>query len=248
MLTINQLSKQFSDHLALDNLSLQVNAGEIYCLLGSNGAGKSTTFNLILGFLTPDSGEISIEQTRFNANSKSIVQSAREKIAYIPEQMSLYSEFSAIENLHYLALLSGLKLTQNDYGAALTQTGLASEIWQKPLKNYSKGMRQKVGIAFAILRQAKLLLLDEPTSGLDPSAMEEFVCIVKMLAKRGAAVLMVSHDLACCEKLADKFGILKQGKLVAQFTHADLQQQALEPRYHQALGSQNLICEAIEAE
>ncbi len=235
MLKIVDLTKQYRDHLALDNLSLEINAGEVYCLLGSNGAGKSTTINLVLGFLKAERGDIFIDNTRLLINNKADLLAAREKIAYIPEQMNLYLEFNAIENLSYLARLSGLNPDQKAFSAALTQTGLASDMWQKPLKHYSKGMRQKVGIAFAIVREAKLLLLDEPTSGLDPSAMEEFVGIVQTLALQGAAVLMVSHDLACAEKLGDKFLILNHGKSVARFSKQELLQQCLDQRYHQAI-------------
>ena len=235
MLKISQLSKQFGGHLALDNLTLDIDAGEVYCLLGSNGAGKSTTINLVLGFIKAEQGEILIDNICLNVDNKAELLAAREKVAYIPEQMNLYLEFNAIENLRYMAQLSGLTLKRSDFEAALVQTGLASDVWQKPLKNYSKGMRQKVGIAFAIVRQSKLVLLDEPTSGLDPSAMEEFVRIVKLLAEQGAAVLMVSHDLTCAEKLGDKFTILKEGKQVAQFRQHDLAQQGLEQRYHQAI-------------
>lgn len=244
MLKILGLTKQFADYRALDNLSLEINAGEIYCLLGSNGAGKSTTINLILGFLRADSGEIFIDNTRMQVDNKAALLTARGKIAYIPEQMNLYQEFNAIENLRYLAQLSGLTPSQHDFVGALTQTGLADNMWHKPLKHYSKGMRQKVGIAFAIIRQAKLLLLDEPTSGLDPSAMEEFVAIVKMLTQQGAAVLMVSHDLACAAKLGDKFSILKQGQQLATFTKQGLCQQSLEQRYHQAINPKSVSLSA----
>lgn len=235
MLHIKELSKRFNDNHALQQLSLDIKAGEIYCLLGSNGAGKSTTLNLLLGFLKADSGQIYIDEQCVDFDNKHSLANARDKIAYIPEQMNLYPQFNALENLEYLAKLSGIKPTKTQYQQALMQTGLAENMWKKALKDYSKGMRQKVGIAFAILRQAKLLLLDEPTSGLDPSATEEFIQIINNLAQQGASVLMVTHDLDCSAKLGDKFAILKQGNIVTQFSQKELAITPLQQRYQQAI-------------
>ncbi|MBL4631137.1 MAG: ABC transporter ATP-binding protein [Paraglaciecola sp.] len=235
MLLINNISKRFSHDYAVQQLSLEVLPGEVFCLLGSNGAGKSTTLNLILGFLQADSGDIHIDQQKLDINDKHSISDIRQKIVYIPEQMNLYPQFSALENIEYLAQLSGISPTQSQCTAALTKTGLTKNMWDKPLKDYSKGMRQKVGIAFAIVREAKLLLLDEPTSGLDPSATAEFINIIQALAKQGAAVLMVTHDLECTTQLADKIAILKQGEIVSQFSHQDLAQESLSLRYHQAI-------------
>ncbi|WP_286268816.1 ABC transporter ATP-binding protein [Thalassotalea hakodatensis] len=235
MLRIEELTKAFNDNYALQQLSLNIEPGEIYCLLGSNGAGKSTTLNLLLGFLKADSGHIYIDEKLVDVNQKHSLATARDKIAYIPEQVNLYPQFNAMENLAYLANLGGIKPAYEQFEQALTQTGLAKNMWHKPLKDYSKGMRQKVGIAFAILRQAKLLLLDEPTSGLDPSATQEFIHIIDNLAQQGAAVLMVTHDLECSTTLGDKFAILKEGEVIEQFSQKDLASVPLHQRYQQSI-------------
>lgn len=236
MLTTKNLTKSFGAKIALSDLSIHVEPNQILCLLGTNGAGKSTTLNLLLNFIQPDSGEIIIDGQIIDAKDKKAVMSARQKIAYIPEQVNLYQQFNAIENLEYLAQLSGVKqASKQTIVNALTQTGLDQTMWHKPLKDYSKGMKQKVGIAFAIIREAKVLLLDEPTSGLDPSAINEFINIIRNLAEQGAAVLMVTHDLHCAEALADSMAILKQGKIIDSFDNKDLALGELQLRYHQAI-------------
>lgn len=235
MIRTENLTKTYGDKTALRDLTLNVETGEIFCLLGSNGAGKSTTLNLLLNFIQPDSGQIIIDEQPIDPKSNQSAAIARQKIAYLPEQVNLYQQFNSIENVRYLCELSGVKTTTVDIEYALEQTGLDQQMWLKPLKDYSKGMRQKVGIAFAIIRKAKILLLDEPTSGLDPSATDEFINIIKKLADNGAAVLMVTHDLYCAEKLANKMAILKQGHVVDAFDNQGLMSGAIATRYQQAM-------------
>jgi ABC-2 type transport system ATP-binding protein len=235
MIEIKQLSKRFGSHQALDSLSFNVPAGQVMCLLGANGAGKSTTLNLLLNFIEPDSGEIFID----GDNVLTSPEKTKQKLVYLPEQVNLYEEFNAIDNLHYLAKLSGHATSTNEIENALTDTGLQESAWQQPLSSYSKGMRQKVGIAFALLRGAKVLLLDEPTSGLDPSATLEFIRIIEKLAQRGAAILMVTHDLYCAHCLAHQIGIMKQGQLKALLTNENLSLDNLEKQYHQHMSDAN---------
>lgn len=235
MLVAKNLSKRYGDKIALKDLSLSIDAGQILALLGDNGAGKSTTLNLLLHFIGSDSGQVIIDNQPIDGNNKRAVQMARQQMAYLPEQVILYEQFNAIENLQYLAKLSGIKADMCAIERGLNQTGLDALMWFKPLKSYSKGMRQKVGIAFAIIRNAKILLLDEPTSGLDPSATKEFVAIVQQLAQQGTAVLMVTHDLDCAGSLADKVMILSQGQVVDEFANQDITPGVLKRRYHQAI-------------
>ena len=228
MINIRKLSKRFGTHQALDSLSFNVPSGQVMCLLGANGAGKSTTLNLLLNFIEPDSGEIYIDGDSVLTSP----EKTKQKLVYLPEQVNLYEEFNAIDNLNYLAKLSGHGASTAEIQNALSDTGLQESAWEQPLSSYSKGMRQKVGIAFAMLRDAKVLLLDEPTSGLDPSATLEFIRIIEKLAQRGAAILMVTHDLYCAHCLAHQIGIMNQGQLKALLTNDNLTLEALEQQYH----------------
>jgi len=227
MIEAINLSKTFAGKKVINELSFKVAQGEIMCLLGANGAGKSTTLNLFLNFLQPDSGQACIN----GVDVKSSVNS-KEMLVYLPERVNLYQEFNAIENLKYLASLSGLQVTNELLNSALDETGLESSVREQPLVDYSKGMRQKVGIAFAIIRQAKVLLLDEPTSGLDPSATLEFIRIIEKLAKKGAAILMITHDFYCAHSLADKIGIMDKGYLLEMLDNKQLALETLEQTYH----------------
>jgi ABC-2 type transport system ATP-binding protein len=235
MLVAKNLSKSFGDKTALKDLSLSIDAGKILALLGNNGAGKSTTLNLLLHFITPDSGQVLIDNQPIDSHNKRLVQMARQQMAYLPEQVILYEQFNAIENLQYLSKLSDINADINAIEQGLKQTGLDAVMWSKPLKSYSKGMRQKVGIAFAVISGAKILLLDEPTSGLDPSATREFITIIRELAQQGTAVLMVTHDLDCASSLANDMLILKHGQVVDQFSNQDMSANELKRRYHQAI-------------
>ncbi|ALU44946.1 ABC transporter ATP-binding protein [Pseudoalteromonas rubra] len=236
MLEAIQLTKSFADKQVISELSFKVEQGEIMCLLGANGAGKSTTLNIFLNFLQPDSGQALIDSVDVHQGP-----SCKDKLVYLPEQVNLYQEFNAIDNLKYLASLSGLSVSESQIHAALDETGLEQNARKQSLKNYSKGMRQKVGIAFAIMRQAKVLLLDEPTSGLDPSATLEFIRIIERLAKKGAAILMVTHDFYCAHTLADKIGIMDKGKLLTLLDNNKLPLSSLETTYHELISGKTAI-------
>lgn len=224
VLVIEQAIKKFGARTALDGLDLRLHAGEVFALLGPNGAGKTTTINLILGFLQADSGRIDV--CGFAAGSAAL--EARKRIAYIPEQVALYPNLSGLENLRYFTTLAGLSFSGPQLRQLLTDAGLQQEAHERKAGGYSKGMRQKVGIAIAIARKARLLLLDEPTSGLDPSAAAEFSNIVRAAAARGTAVLMATHDLYRIKEIADRVGVLSQGRIrdlidPAQCDHVELE-------------------------
>lgn len=198
----------------LDGVSFSVARGEIFALLGGNGAGKSSTLLTFLGFLTPSGGEVLV-------NGKSVgsdVAAARSSIAYLPEAASLYGHMTAYENLDYFLDLAGKSAGGADIDAALSRVALPEEARMRRLQSYSKGMRQKTAIALALLRETPILLLDEPTSGLDPVAIDEFHDLVKALAEGGQTILMVTHDVYGACQVADRVGLLRRGQLVGSFS------------------------------
>ncbi len=196
----------------LRGLSLTVNVGEIYALLGGNGAGKSTTVAALLGFLKPDAGQILVADIDPVENA----ERARREIAYLPENVALYDQLSAYENISYFMALSGTEPSREAMDAALDDAGLQPEARPLRIGGFSKGMRQKVAIAMAVLRDVPVLLLDEPTSGLDPRATADFNALVTRLKARGTAILMVTHDLLGAADCADRIGFLAAGQIVEE--------------------------------
>lgn len=227
MLQAKNLTKKYGEHTALDQLNLTVNTGDIYCLLGANGAGKSTTINLFLDFVKPTSGYALIEGVEV---AKHPVKT-KEKIAYIPENLNLYAELSGLENLQYFVGISGKKYEKDKLIMFLNEVGLQESAHMQRIKGYSKGMRQKVGIAIALAKKAKVLLLDEPTSGLDPKASNEFSELLLKLKKQGTATLMATHDLFRAKETGTKIGIMKSGSLVDELSSTDINHTNLEKLY-----------------
>ena len=197
----------------LSDISFSVESGEVYALLGGNGAGKSTTLLSFLGFLPPSNGSVRVN----GADVGSDLKAARGAIAYLPESASLYEHLDARENLRYFLQLAQVSIDESAIEAALDRVSLNTEARGRKLKAYSKGMRQKVAIALAILRDTDILLLDEPTSGLDPNAIDEFHNLVCGLADAGKTILMVTHDVYGACQVADRIGLLQGGKLVGEF-------------------------------
>lgn len=223
MLIANDLQKKYGDNWALKGVSMHVKPGEIYALLGPNGAGKTTTINCFLGLVQPEGGTAMVG----GINTTLAPTDARKYMAYIPEQVNLYPHFTGIENLAYFSEINGKKYKRHEYEEFLNRAGLQDSAFDLPVKNYSKGMRQKVGIAIAVAKEAKALLLDEPTSGLDPRASREFGDLISVLQKGGIAVLMATHDLFRARDIATRIGIMLSGVLereidAKEITDADL--------------------------
>jgi ABC-2 type transport system ATP-binding protein len=234
MIEAYNLSKSFNGQAALRQLNLKVAPGEIYALLGANGAGKTTTINLFLHFLEPDEGEARI-------NGRNVAEApgkSRAEIAYIPENIQLYPHLSGIENLAYFSALSSKKYERGELEMFLSEAGLEPDSFDKHAQYYSKGMRQKTGIAIALAKQAKVLLLDEPTSGLDPKASNEFAHLLQLLSKQGIATLMATHDLFRAKETATQIGIMRSGKLLQELQPADIDHAGLEALYLQQMSSQ----------
>jgi ABC-2 type transport system ATP-binding protein len=212
MLQAINLTKRYEDgQLALDALNLDIKPGEIFFLLGANGAGKTTTINLFLNFIEPTSGQILIDGIDV---IKEPLETKRH-ISYVSENVMLYGNFSARQNLDFFAKLSGKPhLTRQNYYDTMRNVGLQDEAFEKKLKTFSKGMRQKVGLAIAMIKDAPNILLDEPTSGLDPKSAAELMQLLIQLRDQGKSILMCTHDIFRAKAVADRVGIMKEGRLV----------------------------------
>jgi ABC-2 type transport system ATP-binding protein len=229
MLEARDLSKRYegADAPALDRLNLAIAAGEAFCLLGPNGAGKTTTVNLFLGFLQPSEGQALV--CGIDAGRDPLA--ARRRLAYIPETVMLYGALTGLENLTYFTEISGISRPATELVALLAAAGLSPDAAMRPVKGYSKGMRQKVGVAIALARRAEALVLDEPTSGLDPLAANEFAALVERLRREGMAVLMVTHDLFLAKQCGTRIGIMAQGRLARLYGAEDVDHLGLERAY-----------------
>jgi ABC-2 type transport system ATP-binding protein len=229
VLQATALGKQYNGTAALSNLNLSVEKGEIFCLLGQNGAGKTTTINLFLGFLEASGGQALINGIEVKPNDTA----TKKMIAYIPEVVQLYGNLSGVENLDFFSRLAGFKYSNEMLQGFLGKAGLQKEAHSKRLATYSKGMRQKVGIAIALAKNADVIFMDEPTSGLDPKATAEFTQICKELAREGKTIFMATHDIFNAVNVGTRIGIMKEGELVhtidtGTITAGELQQLYLE--------------------
>lgn len=210
MLQAKRLTKNYGEHTALNSLDLTVERGEIFCLLGQNGAGKTTTINLFLGFTEASSGSALINNLEVKTNDNA----TKKHVAYIPEVVMLYGNLSGLENLDFFSRLAGFNYSNALLEGFLTSAGLPGEAYRKRVATYSKGMRQKVGIAIALAKNADVILMDEPTSGLDPKATAEFTQICKQLAAQGKTIFMATHDIFNAVNVGTRIGIMKGGSLV----------------------------------
>jgi ABC-2 type transport system ATP-binding protein len=213
VIEIKDLSVERGGKLVLDQLSLVVAAGEVYALLGSNGAGKSTTLFALLGLTTVGSGTVRVA----GKDSQTEADAVRAATAYLPENVALYDHLSARENVLYFLGLADQKRTWAEIEEAFASVRLEPAAWDRRLDAFSKGMRQKTAIALAMLRNSSVLLLDEPTSGLDPVASSDFHALLGELKARGVAVLMVTHDLLGAADSADVIGLIERGRIAREW-------------------------------
>ena len=209
ILKTENLSKSFGKTQAVDGLSLNVPEGSVYGFLGPNGGGKSTTIRMMMDLITPDSGEVfiqekSVQKNRFKALSN---------IGALIERPDFYQHLSGQTNLEMLARMDGVDSTRIQ--DVLSRVGLSKRASDK-VKHYSQGMRQRLGIAQALLSQPKLLILDEPTNGLDPQGMKEVRELIGELSSEGITVFLSSHLLDEVQKVCDHVGIINQGKLIIE--------------------------------
>lgn len=208
-LTIDRVSKQYKNKIAVDRISLKLGKG-VHGLLGANGAGKTTLMRMICGILKPTSGTISLDKTDVSA------ESYRAVLGYLPQDFGYYPEFTGMDFLLYMAALKGLPKPQARQKAfELLELVALTEASKKKIKTYSGGMKQRLGIAQALLNDPKLLILDEPTAGLDPKERVRFRNLIKMLGKDNI-VLLSTHIVSDIEHIADDVLMMKDGQLIYQ--------------------------------
>ncbi len=216
------LSKRYKDRWAVDHLDLRVEQGDIYGFIGRNGAGKSTTLKLLCGLARPTQGEALI----FGKPVRDSV--ARRRVGALIEQPGLYPDLSGRENLRLYATLLGLDSPERQVKDILKTVGLSSEE-KKPVRHYSMGMKQRLGVALALLGGPDLLLLDEPINGLDPEGIREMrELLLQLNRERGLTILVSSHILGELSKIATRYGIIQQGRMVEQITTAELEQKCTD--------------------
>ena len=219
MLVTKNLTKEFGDFTAVDNLNLSVKEGSIFGFLGHNGAGKTTTLSMLTTLILPTEGSASIDGYDINRQSMDV----RGLLGYLPENVMLYGDLSATENLRFFGKLSNVSKLNDRIDEILELLGLYE--WKdKKIKTFSKGMRQRIGIAQAILHKPKLLFLDEPTSGLDPKGTKEMREILKIINEElGTTIFMNTHLLSEVTKICTDIGIISRGKLLFSGSIASLE-------------------------
>ena len=229
MISAIDLTKRYEDGvLALDHLNLTVGPGEIFCLLGANGAGKTTTINLMLDFIPPTEGTATLNGIDVTKDPLE----AKKYVSYLSENVMLYGNFTARQNLDFFTRLGGKKnVPREDYYDCMRRVGLPERAFEQRVKEFSKGMRQRLGIAIVIMKDAPAVLLDEPTSGLDPRGGADFVETLGELRDAGKAIFMSTHDIFRARQFADRAGIMKEGRLVMVKTREELDQENLEKLY-----------------
>lgn len=234
------LTKRYNGFVAVDNLDLTVRQGEVFGLLGPNGAGKTTAILMLLGLTEPTAG--SVQVLGFDPARQPL--SVKAHVGYLPEQLGFYDRLTARENVIYTAKLNGLR-REDAYqriDAALAQMGL-SKVAAQRVATFSRGMRQRLGLADVLLKQPQLIIMDEPTQGLDPEAAREFLEIIRRLKADGITILLSSHLLHQVQAVCDRVGFFYQGRMVLEGTVKELAQHVLGGAYRihlEAEGSDEL--------
>ena len=218
MLTINNLTKRYGDKTAVDNLTLHIAPGEIFGFIGHNGAGKTTTIKAACGIIGFDAGEIVIDGVSIKANPIE----CKKRFAYIPDNPDLYDFLSGIKYLNFVSDIYGIpKKERNDLIQKYADMFELTSSLAEPISNYSHGMKQKLAIISALIRNPKLMILDEPFVGLDPKASHTLKELMAEICKNGGAIFFSTHVLEVAEKLCTKVAIIKDGKLVISGNTAD---------------------------
>lgn len=228
IIELSGLTKKYGSFTAVEQLSLQVRKGEIYGLLGPNGAGKSTTILMMLGLTEPDSGSVRVCGIDPARNPIEV----KKRVGYLPEDIGFYDDYSGFENLVYTARLNLMSLSEARKRAEemLEKVGLSSEAG-KAAGKYSRGMRQRLGLADVLIKHPEVIILDEPTLGIDPKGIQELLnMIYKLSREEGHTILLSSHHLQQVQQICDRVGLFVSGKLVAEGNIDSLTQKLFNDR------------------
>ena len=221
LIETNKLCKKYGNHLVIDNVDMHIPEGSIYGFVGENGSGKTTIMRLLTGLASPTSGSF----TLFGAkNTESKIYEARKEISAIVEAVSFVPSMTAIDNIIYQEKYLGISLTDEERNDLLKSVHL-DKVGKKKVKNFSLGMKQRLGIALAMMKKPRLMFLDEPMNGLDPQGIVELRdLLVELNQKQGLTVLISSHILSELEKIATIYGFISHGRLLEEITVEELQE------------------------
>jgi ABC-2 type transport system ATP-binding protein len=218
------LGKRYGKTTAVDDISFAIGKGEVFGLLGPNGAGKTTTILMMLGLTDISSGKVSV----LGFDPARAPLQVKQRVGYLPDSVGFYDHLTAVENLSYTAKLMGLSMNERALriADALARVGL-TEAARKRVATFSRGMRQRLGLAEIIVKRAEIAILDEPTSGLDPQATREFLDLIGELKRGGTTVLLSSHLLDQVQRICDRVALFQNGRIVMMGTVAELAVQML---------------------
>ncbi len=222
------LTKRYNGTVAVDRLNLSIRRGEVFGMLGPNGSGKTTTILMLLGLTEPTAGKVRV--LGFNPAREPLQVKAR--VGYLPDQVGFYDELTARENLSYIARLNRIPYeeAQQRIEKAMERMGLA-EVIDRPVGTFSHGMRQRLGVAELLMKNAEVAILDEPTLGLDPEAAREFLKLILTLKEEGITVLLASHLLHQVQAICDRVGLFRHGRMELEGTVPELARQVLGGAY-----------------
>jgi len=222
-LKVQNLKKSYGAKLAVDNMAFEVRRGELYALLGPNGAGKTTTLRMVAGLLSADAGDIRV----FDVDARADPIASKRLIAWLPDEPLLYDKLTAWEYLEFVAGLWGVEAKIAAQRAEELLKLLS--LWDNRndrCESFSRGMKQKAVLAGALIHDPKLLMLDEPLTGLDAAASRLVKDLIRQKVERGAAVILTTHILEVAERMADRIGIIKDGRLLIEGSLGELQSRA----------------------
>lgn len=247
MIEAHGLTKRYGNFTAVDGLDLAVRRGEVYGLLGPNGSGKTTTILMLLGLTEPTAGTVRV--VGFDPVRQPL--SVKSRAGYMPDEVGFYDELSAFDNLAYIAKLNGIPRAEAEkrIEVALARVGL-SDVAHKRVGTFSRGMRQRLGVADVLIKEPQLIIMDEPTQGLDPEGAREFLQIISSLSRDGITILLSSHLLHQVQVVCDRVGLFHRGRKVLEGSVEELARQVLDGAYRvgvQAHGDPNAILAALRS-